>query len=79
MVTIQANVENYPNNTCPCILINLPLGCEIFLFADLHEFGGKPVGLKGKRSLSCLYRVWNESTKAFRFSKQFTSKDFYWF
>lgn len=63
MFTIQTNVENYPNNTCLCILINLPLGCEILLFADLHEFGGKPVGLKGKGSLSCLYRVWNERAK----------------
>lgn len=76
MFTIQTSVENYPNNTCFCILLNLRLRCEIFLFADLHEFGGKPVGLQGKGSLSCLYRVWNERRKAFKFSEQVKSKDF---
>lgn len=53
-------------NTRPCISSTLPLRCEILLFADLHEFGGQPVGLKGQRSLSCLYRVWNERTNVFQ-------------
>lgn len=61
--TIQTEVEDYANSTRPSVLINLPLRCEILFFADLHEFGGEPVGLKGQRSLSCLYRVWNDKTK----------------
>lgn len=78
MFTIQINVENDCNDTWLCILINLPLGCKILLFADLHEFGGKPVGLKRKGSLGCLYRVWNDRREAFHFAERFTSKDLYW-
>lgn len=62
-LTIQTEVEDYANSTRPSVQINLPLRCEILLFADLHEFRGEPVGLKGQRSLSCLYRVWNDRTK----------------
>lgn len=38
----------------------LPLRCEIFLFADLHEFWGKPVGLEGQGALGRLYGVYND-------------------
>lgn len=34
-----------------------PLRCEIFFFADLHEFWSKPVSLEGQGALGRLYRV----------------------
>lgn len=42
---------------CVLVLNYSPLRCEIFLFADLHEFWGKPVGFERQGALSRLYRI----------------------
>lgn len=48
---------------CTLVKNHSPLWCKIFLFADLHEFGGKPVGFERQGALGCLDGIWNQEKK----------------
>lgn len=51
---------------CVCMSVVacvIPLCREIFLFANLHEFRGQPVGFEGQGALSCLNRICAEREK----------------